>query len=160
MTRWKDFEREASRRMLLAAGAIRDQKLRPLVTSTGRVGPIYQLGFDTLVGNAATALAGECKRRQTFLTADALRALIQVTRIGIEWGRQPFLAFQIPDAVPQFVDVTSPKPRKARMPRQFVIFTLPYAAELIAARRFVQEHNENEFLAWQKGTFSATGNDD
>lgn len=128
-------ERDIAKKLQAAAGRVNDPVLVNLVTDTGRVGQLTSLGFDILVGNPETntALVGEAKRRKVFLGADALRALIQVATISYEWNRQPVLGFELPtETVPEFVPT---KRGKRRLDRRWLVATLPYACELLRARR-------------------------
>src|SRR5215218_10192571 len=102
--RWKTSEREFATKLQKAAGKVTDPRIAPLVTVTGRVGHLTDLGFDILVGEGETAFCGEAKRRKNFLAADALRALLQIFRIATEWSRIPVLGFRLADDVPAFIE--------------------------------------------------------
>lgn len=107
-----------------------------LVTSTGRVGQLTDLGFDILVGNPGDGvdLVGESKQRKTTFGADALRALKQLFRISVEWEREPVFCASFPDN--EFVDT---KKGKKRLPKRWVMFTLEYAEKLIRTQRMVNQ---------------------
>jgi hypothetical protein len=140
-TRGKTSEREMAVKLQAAAGRIRDRALTKLVTATGRVGHLVEWGFDILVGNGAVALVGEAKRRQKFLSADALRALLQIDRIAYEWERRPVLAFRFSDDVPTY-HTELVEGRKVRIRREWAVLPFDYANELMAARRFIAEHTD------------------
>lgn len=134
---WKTSERRIASRLQRAAGAVRDVVLRQLVTSTGRVGHLVTLGFDVLAGNPedGTALVGEVKRRKNVLSAETLRALIQIFVIGQEYKRVPVLAFALTE-VPEFVPT---KDGKRRLERDWIVMPLSFALELLRYRRAVAE---------------------
>lgn len=134
--RWKVAERRLATLLQKAAGKVRDPILRKLVTTTGRVGHLTELGFDVLVGNPEDGVAyvGEAKRRKTFLGADALRALLQVARLAVDYGRTPLLGFTLADDVPAFIQTER---GKHRLERDWVVMPLPHAIELIEYRRMV-----------------------
>lgn len=145
--RWKQAERRIATALQKAAGKVTDPRIAPLVTSTGRVGHLVALGFDLLVGEGETALVGEAKRRRTFLSADALRALLQIIRIGFEWGRWPVLGFSLTESVPAFIDTRN---GKKRIPRDFLVLPLSFAEKTIAALRYVEENDlTSDFIVWQ-----------
>src|SRR5215212_8676409 len=139
--RGKTSEREMACKLQAAAGRIRDRALTKLVTATGRVGHLVEWGFDILVGNGATALVGEAKRRQKFLSADALRALLQIDRIAYQWERRPVLAFRFSDDVPTY-HTELVEGKKVRIRREWAVLPFDYATELLAARRFIAEHTD------------------
>jgi hypothetical protein len=116
MAAWKTAEQRIARKLQKAAGVVRDEVLRNLVTSTGRVGHLTELGFDILVGNGAdgTAIVGEVKRKKYFLSADAVRALLQIFARGIEYGRTPMLGLTLSEDVPGFVDTNRGRKRLER----------------------------------------------
>lgn len=148
-TKGKTSEREMAVLLQTAAGKVTDPKLRPLVTVTGRVGHITELGFDILVGEGPVALCGEAKRRKNFLSADALRALLQIDRISREWERQPVLGFRLADDVPTYHEPTQKGAHKTRVRREWGVTPLPYLAELLAARRYIEEIGDGaRFLDW------------
>lgn len=130
--RWKGAERRVATELQIAAGVVRDKVFRNLVTTTGRVGHLTELGFDILVGNPedGIALVGEVKRRQLpkWLTG----ALVQIVQKGVEYDRTPVFAFTLADDVPVYVDT---KDGKKRIPRDWVAFPLADACRLIAAQR-------------------------
>ena len=134
--KWKQAERRFAAALQDAAGRVDDPRLSPLVTSTGRVGHLTDLGFDILVGNGPVALVGEAKRRKAFFVAEAVRALVRLVRIGAEWGRTPALCVTLPDDVPAFVDTNN---GKHRVPRDWVLLPLPFVVELLKARRGVEQ---------------------
>jgi hypothetical protein len=138
MAAWKTAEQRIARKLQKAAGVVRDEVLRNLVTSTGRVGHLTELGFDILVGNGAdgTAIVGEVKRKKYFLSADAVRALLQIFARGIEYGRTPMLGLTLSEDVPGFVDTN--RGRK-RLERDWLLMPLSKATELIRVRRIVAE---------------------
>ena len=132
--RWKIAERRIATALQKAAGRVRDPKLAPLCTSTGRVGHLTELGFDVLAGNPedGTALVGECKRRKSFFVAEAFRALLQIIRIGHEWERTPVMGISLSDDVPAFIETAR---GKYRIPRDWVLMPLGFAEELLKAKR-------------------------
>jgi hypothetical protein len=136
--RWKTSEREFATKLQKAAGRVTDPKLAPLVTITGRVGHLTELGFDILVGEGATALCGEAKRRKAFLSADATRALLQIDRIGNEWDRVPVLGFRLADDIPSHHE--GQRGKRYRVNRNWLVMPLPFAERTIAALRFIEEH--------------------
>lgn len=131
--KWKVAERKIATALQKAAGKVRDKVLRQLVTSTGRVGHICELGFDILVGNPedGTALVGEVKRRS--LPKWLVDALVQVAGLGEEYGRNPILVFEFADDVEvKFIEV---KGAKKRLNRDWAVVPFPYFEELLAFRR-------------------------
>ena len=146
---WKTAERAFAAQLQAAAGRVKSPLLEPLVTVTGRVGHIYSLGFDILVGNEQTALLGEAKRRRTTLSADAVRALVQVFVKAIEWERTPAFCIAVPPlaAAPAFVDT---KQGKVRLERNWVALPLRAVCELLYARRFLAERGlDKAFDDWK-----------
>jgi hypothetical protein len=135
---WKIAERNLATTLQRAAGRVRDHICLNLVTSTGRVGHLVDLGFDVLVGNPedGTAIVGEAKRRKVILGAEALRALIQIWVIGIEWDRVPLFGITFADNVPQWVQT---KRGKKRIDRNWTAVPLPYMEDLLRTRRLVAE---------------------
>ena len=148
-SRGKTSEREMAVQLQAAAGRIRDKALAKLVTATGRVGHLVEWGYDILVGNGPTAIVGEAKRRQKFLAADALRALLQIDRISYEWGRLPVLAFRLSDDVQEY-HTEKVDDRKVRVRREWAIAPLTFFCELLAARHFIarNEGYEAAFGVW------------
>lgn len=131
-------ERYMAIRLQRAAGRVLDPALDNIVTSTGRVGELTSLGFDILVGNHSdgTAIVGEAKRRKTTFGAEALRALVQIFRISVEWDREPAFCLALADNSEQWV---ATKKGKKRMPRRWVMFTLEYAEKLLQTQRLVNK---------------------
>lgn len=134
---WKTFEREAARLLQKAAGPVRDPQLKPLVTKTGRVGHIGELGFDILVGNGKTAIAGEAKRRDLpkWLTS----ALRQIVSRAVEWKRTPVLVFQLKADDPKELWVELDGGGKTRMIREWALVPLQEYAALVEERRLREE---------------------
>lgn len=167
---WKTDEREFARSLQKGAGAVKHPPYTSMVTPTGRVGHITELGFDILVGNPehGTALVGESKRRKTFLGADALRALYQIVGKSFEYDRVPAMCFALSDNAEQWVPVSGgPKPRKARMIRRWVMLPLAYVEELLRYRRVVASlRRQNEFFgamwdgAWMQDQLMEVSIDD
>ena len=144
--RGKSSEREMAVQLQAAAGRIRDRALSKLVTVTGRVGHLVEWGFDILAGNGPTAIVGEAKRRQKFLTADALKALLQIDRIAREWERIPVLAFRLSDDVADY-HTELVEGKKVRVRREWGVVPMAFLGELLAARRFIAEHtDQNAFF--------------
>lgn len=141
----KDAEREFAVRLQGAAGRVKNPALENIVTETGRVGQITDLGFDILVGNDehGTALVGESKRRKTVLGADALRALTQIFRISVEWDRVPAFCVMLADNAEQWV---ATKRGKRRMERRWVMLPLPFVEELLRYRRIVAVLRKNPYF--------------
>lgn len=139
---WKLAERRIATKLQQAAGRVRDPVLRNLVTVTGRVGHLVMLGFDILVGNPedGTAIVGEAKRRKTFLAAEAQRALLQIWRIGEEYGRTPVLGFTLTEDTPTFLPTNR---GKKRVTRDWLVMPLEYATELLLYRRAFAEAGED-----------------
>lgn len=150
--RGKTSEREMAVQLQAAAGRIKDRALTKLVTVTGRVGHLVEWGFDVLVGNGPTAIVGEAKRRQRFLSADALRALLQIDRIAYEWERTPVLAFRLSDDVEDF-HTEKVDGKKVRIRREWAVAPLAFFCELLAARRFIAGNGDYEvdFQSWWAG---------
>ena len=147
-SRGKSSERELAVQLQTAAGRIRDRALTKLVTVTGRVGHLVEWGFDILVGNGPTAICGEAKRRQKFLTADALKALLQIDRIAHEWERIPLLAFRLSDDVADY-HTEKVDGKKVRVRREWGMMPMPSLAEAIAALRYLDETGTyGDFLDW------------
>lgn len=146
---WRTAERAFAAQLQAAAGRVKSPLLEPLVTVTGRVGHLTELGFDVLVGNEQTALLGEAKRRRTTLSADAIRALVQVFVKASEWERTPAFCIAVPplSAAPVFVET---KRGKVRFERNWVALPLKAVCELLYARRFLAERGLNEaFEDWK-----------
>lgn len=146
-TRGKSSERELAVQLQTAAGRIRDKALTKLVTVTGRVGHLVEWGFDILVGNGPVAIVGEAKRRKNFLSADALRALLQIDRIAHEWERTPVLAFRLSDDVADY-HAEKVGGKKVRVRREWGVVPMPFLTELLAARRYLVETGVLGFEAW------------
>lgn len=147
-TKGKSSEREMAVQLQAAAGRIRDRTLTKLVTVTGRVGHLVEWGFDILVGNGPTAIVGEAKRRQKFLTADALRALLQIDRISREWERTPVLAFRLADDVQEY-HTEKVEGKKVRVRREWGVVPLPFLCEAIAALQYLNSKDAyGDFQDW------------
>lgn len=146
---WKTSERAFAAQLQSAAGRVNSLLLEPLVTVTGRVGHLTELGFDILVGNGPTALLGEAKRRRTTLSADAIRALTQVFVKAAEWERIPAFCIAVPPlaAAPTFVET---RRGKIRLERNWVALPLKATCELLYARRFLAERGlDDAFENWK-----------
>src|SRR5579859_6304977 len=100
--RWKTTERYFAANLQRAAGPVTDPALAALVSETGRVGQYPDLQFDVLVGQGRLGLVGEAKRLQKFLSAAALKALLQIDAVGQQWNRTPVLCFHLADDVPMW----------------------------------------------------------
>lgn len=154
--RWKTAERKISTALQYAAGKVKDAVLKKLVTTTGRVGHITELGFDILVGNPedGTALCGEVKRRS--LPKWLVDALVQVYRLGLDYNRHPVLVFELSDDVEtKFVETSK---GKKRLQRDWALVSFDYFEELLVERRkyalllrYLEERphvNWTEFTGW------------
>lgn len=140
-TKGKTSERELAIKLQTAAGRVTNPIFAKLATATGRVGHLVDLGFDILVGNGPTAIAGEAKRRKNFLSADALRALLQIDRIAGEQNLNPVLAFRLAD------DVETYHPeklagRKVRVTREWALAPIDYFCKAIAALRYLDASDQ------------------
>lgn len=147
-TKGKTSERELSIKLQTAAGRVINPLYAKLATVTGRVGHLVDLGFDILVGYGPTAIAGEAKRRKNFLSADALRALLQIDRIAQEQELQPVLAFRLADDVDTYHEEKL-KGRKVRVTREWALAPIDYFCKAIAALRYLYEREQYEaFEQW------------
>jgi len=146
---WKVDERQFARQLQSGAGRVQHAPYTSMVSPTGRVGHITELGFDILVGNPehGTDLAAESKRRKTFLGADAKRALYQVVSKAFEYGRKPTMCYALTEGDDLWVPVAGgPKARKARMIRRWVMMPLDFVEELLRYRRIVAILRDNPYF--------------
>lgn len=143
---WKTDEREFARQLQAGAGRVKHPPFTSMVTPTGRVGHITELGFDILVGNPehGTDLAAESKRRKTFLGADAKRALYQIVSKAFEYGRKPAMCYALTEGDDLWVPVKGQK--KQRMIRRWVMLPLDLVEELLRYRRIVAVLRQNPYF--------------
>lgn len=140
-TKGKASERDLAIKLQTAAGRVVNPLFAKLATSTGRVGHLVDLGFDILVGYGPTAIAGEAKRRQNFLSADARRALLQIDRIAGEQALNPVLAFRLADDVETYHEEKL-KGRKVRVTREWAVAPIDYFCKAIAALRYLYDSDQ------------------
>lgn len=132
---WKTVEQDVGRLLQRAAGKVTSVPLINLVSSTGRVGHMPELQVDIMVGEGTSAYAIEAKRRA--LPKWITEALVQVQRVASDWDRLPAFAFALNSEIKQRVIKT--KRGSIPVERTWIAFTLDNAAELLLARRYIEE---------------------